>query len=82
MTDIATAIAEELHRIAPDIDAATIDRAADLRDECDIDSMDFLNLVTALGQRFGLDMPEADYPQMRSFEGLAAYIGARARAEG
>jgi len=78
MTPIETAIAEELRKIAPDIDAAEIDRAADLRDECDIDSMDFLNLVTALGQRYGLEMPEADYPQMRSFGNLAAYIAARA----
>ncbi len=78
MTPIETAIAEELHKIAPDIDAAEIDRGADLRDECDIDSMDFLNLVTALGQRYGLEMPEADYPQMRSFEALADYIAGRA----
>jgi len=77
MTEIETAIAEELHKIAPDIDAAQIDRAEDLRDECDIDSMDFLNLVTALGQRYGLEMPEAEYPQMRTFDDLAAYIAAR-----
>lgn len=78
MTPIETAIAEELRRIAPDIDAAEIDHGADLRDECDIDSMDFLNLVTALGQRYGLEMPEADYPQMRSFDALAGYIAAHA----
>jgi len=72
--DIETAIAEELHRIAPEIEMNDIDRSEDLRDECDIDSMDFLNLVTALGQRFGAAMPEADYPQMRSFEALTDYL--------
>ena len=73
-TDIAAAVAEELHRIAPDIDMADIDRSADLRDECDIDSMDFLTLVTALGKRLDADMPEADYPLMRSFDALVAYL--------
>ena len=78
MTDIDGAVAEELHRIAPDVDLDSIDRAADLRDECDIDSMDFLNLVTAISQRYGLEMPEADYPQMRSFDALVAYVADRA----
>jgi acyl carrier protein len=70
--DISTAVAEELHRIAPDISIDDIDRTQDMRDECDIDSMAFLNLVTALGKRFKLEMPEADYPQIRSFDDLVA----------
>ena len=69
-----TALAEELHRIAPDIEIGNIDPGADLRDECDIDSMDFLTLVTALGRRFHLAMPEADYDRMRSFTDLATYL--------
>ncbi|WP_299649268.1 acyl carrier protein [uncultured Tateyamaria sp.] len=72
--DVETAIAEELYRIAPDIDLADVDRGADLREEFDIDSMDFLTLVTALSKRFGTDMPEADYQQMRSFDALATYL--------
>jgi acyl carrier protein len=74
MTPHQTAVAEELHRIAPEIDVAEIDQTADLREECDIDSMDFLNLVTALSKRFGIEMPEADYDRMRSFDALARYI--------
>ncbi|MDA3858768.1 MAG: acyl carrier protein [Roseovarius sp.] len=79
MTDmtIETALSEELHRIAPDIGLEDIDRTQDLREEFDIDSMDFLTLVTALGKRFDLDMPEADYPKMQSFEALLDYLRAR-----
>lgn len=79
MTDmtIETALSEELHRIAPDIRLEDIDRTQDLREEFDIDSMDFLTLVTALGKRFDLDMPEADYPKMQSFEALLDYLRAR-----
>ncbi len=77
MTPTETALAEELYKIAPDIELDDIDRSGDLRDEFDIDSMDFLNLVTALGKRFGIPMPEADYPRMQSFDDLAAYLDAQ-----
>lgn len=70
----AAALAEELFRIAPEINLSEVDRAADLREEFDIDSMDFLKLVTALGKRYGIDMPEADYSEMRSFDALAEYL--------
>jgi acyl carrier protein len=74
MTDTETALSEELYKIAPDVELADIDRSGDLWEEYDIDSMDFLNLVTALGERFGIPMPEADYPQMRTFNDLARYL--------
>ena len=45
-TDIQSAVSAELHRIAPEIAIDDIDRRADLREEFDIDSMDFLTLVT------------------------------------
>lgn len=72
--DAQTAVAEELHRIAPDIALEDIDRDGDLREEFDIDSMDFLTLVTALGKRFGHPMPEEDYGRMGTFNDLVAYL--------
>lgn len=72
--DLAAALAEELHRIAPDIDLADIDREADLREQFDIDSMDFLNLVTALHKRYGLPIPQSDYPRLMTFAGALAYL--------
>lgn len=74
MTEYETALAEELFRIAPDVGLDEVDRAANLRDEFDIDSMDFLKLLSALGKRFDIPMPEADYDQMGSFDALAAYV--------
>ena len=71
---IENTLRSELRRIAPDIDIDTIDRDGDLREEFDIDSMDFLNLVTALGKQFGATMPEADYPRMATFNTLIAYL--------
>ena len=67
----------ELGKIAPDIELEDVDRAGDLREEFDIDSMDFLNLVTALSKALGLDMPEADYARMQSFDDMRAYLAER-----
>ncbi|SMX21929.1 acyl carrier protein [Boseongicola aestuarii] len=78
--DIETAVKAELNRIAPDIDADDIDRSENLRDEFDIDSMDFLNLVTALSKLLGLNIPEADYDQMESFDDLVGYLSKKAPA--
>ena len=36
--------------------------------------LDFLNLVTALNKRFGIPIPEPDYPRFASFAGAAAYL--------
>jgi acyl carrier protein len=67
-------LAEELGRIAPEVNPAEIDRSSDLREEFDIDSMDFLNLVTALNKRLGIPIPDADYPRFATFESSVAYL--------
>lgn len=72
--DLRANLIKQLGRIAPEIDIDTIDTTADLRDECDIDSMDFLNLITALGRECSCPMPESDYDQMRSFDDMLAYL--------
>ena len=72
--DIRALVAQHLGRIAPEIPFDSIDSSEDLREECDIDSMDFLTLVTALGKDLSLPMPEADYDQMRTLDDLVDYL--------
>lgn len=74
MTETETLLRAELRRIAPDIEIEDIDRDEDLREEFDIDSLDFLNLVTALGKALNTPMPEADYSKMGSFNDMLAYL--------
>lgn len=76
--EIETALAEEIGQIAPEIRLETVDRGADLREEFDLDSIDFLALVTALGKRFSLEMPEADYRQMQSYDDMVRYLRSHA----
>lgn len=70
-------VLEVLVDIAPEADPATIDPSQDLREELDLDSMDELNLITRVSERLGIDIPEADYPQMRSLDGASSYLAGR-----
>ncbi|HLG84651.1 MAG TPA: acyl carrier protein [Bradyrhizobium sp.] len=79
-TDIRKIVQEELGNIAPEVDLATIDPAADLREAIDIDSIDFLNLLTALHRRIGIEVPEIDYPKLVTLSGMVAYLEARLKS--
>jgi acyl carrier protein len=72
--DICKVVQEELNNIAPEVDMAKVDPAADLREAIDIDSMDFLNFITAIHHRLGVDIPEVDYPRLVTLAGAVAYI--------
>jgi acyl carrier protein len=78
--DIRKVVQEELNNIAPEVDMTKVDPAADLRDAIDIDSMDFLNFVTAIHHRLGLDIPEIDYPKLVTLDGVIAYIESKLRS--
>ena len=75
--DIRKVVQEELNNIAPEVDPATIDPAADLRETFDIDFMDFLNFITAIHHRLGVEIPELDYPKLVTLDGAVAYIAAK-----
>ncbi len=72
--EISATLAEALGRIAPEADPSRIDRNANLREELDIDSMDFLNLVTALAERLGIDIPERDYRRLATLAAAEDYL--------
>ena len=65
---------EELIRVAPDIDPETVGDDDHIQEELELDSMDVLNLVTALHERFGVDIPEPDYPEIATLRLAAAYL--------
>lgn len=69
-----TALAQVLHGIAPEADLATVDPQDDLREALDIDSFDFLNVLIGLGEKLGVEVPEADYDRVRSLRALLRYL--------
>ena len=72
--EIKALICDILGEIAPDMDPALVAGDADLREVLDLDSMDFMNFVVALHERTGIDIPEADYRDLRTLDGAAAYL--------
>ncbi|HSN33058.1 MAG TPA: acyl carrier protein [Ideonella sp.] len=71
---IRDTVADCVLAIAPEADLARIDPKASLREQLDIDSFDFLNLLIALHQRLGVEIPEADYRQVETLDGLLDYL--------
>jgi Acyl carrier protein len=71
------AFLEELVRIAPDLDPAAIGGGDHIQHDLDLDSMDVLNLVSALHARLGIDIPEADYPSIATADAAGRYLAAR-----
>jgi acyl carrier protein len=80
-TDDARALLSRLlARIAPEIDLAEVDPTAQMQEAMDLDSMDFLRLITALHDETGIEVPEHDYPAVSTIDGFAAYVAAGSAA--
>lgn len=75
--EIRTAFIEELTKVAPDIAPEDVGDDDHIQDDLGLDSMDVLNLVTALHQRLGVDIPEQDYPKIATLSLAAAYLVAK-----
>ena len=75
--ELTAAVLRVLGRIAPEVDPATIRPDASLREQVDIDSMDFLNFVIALHDTLGVEIPEGDYPKLATLAGCVAYLQQR-----
>ena len=61
--------------IAPDEDLSNVDPAVRLRDQLDLDSMDFLDIVMELRKRHQIEVPEADYMKLATLDGCVEYLG-------
>lgn len=60
--------------IAPDEELSNVKPDVRLRDQLDLDSMDFLDIVMELRKKHGIEVPEADYPELASLDSCAAYL--------
>ena len=73
--ELRAMIVEEIGNIAPETDAARLGDGEDLREALDLDSIDIFNLVVALSQRLGIDIPDADAGNLVTLGGGVAYLG-------
>jgi len=67
-------VLDSLSEIAPEADLQKLRVDVSLRDQLDIDSMDYLNFMIALSKKLKVDIPERDYPKLASLESCAEYL--------
>jgi len=72
--EIRQAIIEILGDIAPDEDLTELNDVQSFRDQMELDSMDFLDIVMELRKRYRVQVPEEDYPQLASMESTVNYL--------
>jgi acyl carrier protein len=74
--EIRATILRLLGEIAPEAEAEDLRPDVPLRDQLDLDSMDFLNLIIALNKELKVEVPESDYPKLATLDGCVSYLTA------
>ena len=75
--DIRTVAIATLKNIAPEVEADELRGDRPLRKQVDLDSMDWLNVIVGFHERFGIDIPEADYAKLVTIDAIATYVAQR-----
>ncbi len=79
-TQIREAVLKSLGEVAPEADLSRLKPDASLRQQLELDSMDFLNFLVGIDEALGVEVHEADYPKFDTLDGCVAYLKARAGA--
>ena len=74
VTEIKPVILDIIGDIAPDEDLSDVKPDVRLRDQLDLDSMDFLDIVMELRKRYGIEVPEEDYPRLATLDSCVGYL--------
>ena len=74
--DARNLIRAVLAEVAPEADLDSVGPDETMQEALDLDSIDFLNFVTGLHERTGLEIPERDYPELSTVEGCVHYLTA------
>ena len=72
------ALLDAICAIAPETDTTALLPGAPLRQQIDLDSFDFLNVIIGLHQRLGIEVPERDYAELATLERAVEYLVKRA----
>jgi acyl carrier protein len=79
---IRSVIFDVLGAIAPEVDPAAIVPDQPLREQIDIDSFDFLNVIIRLHEALGIEIPESDYAELTTLDGAVEYLTRRSAGSG
>ena len=77
-SEIRQIVQQALSNVAPEVDVNAIDPAKDMRDQIDIDSVDFLNFVIGLHKELGIEIPDSDVSKLVTLDGCVGYLMSKA----
>lgn len=77
--EIREVVLDILSDIAPDEDLGDLKDDVSFRDQMELDSMDFLDIVMELRKRYRIQIPEEDYVELASMNSTVAYLEPRMR---
>ena len=75
--EIREVVLRALGNVAPEVQLESLDPSKDLRDQIDIDSVDFLNFVIGLHKELGIEIPDADMPKLATLQSCIRYLMSR-----
>jgi acyl carrier protein len=75
--DARAAVLAAIGQIAPDVETDGLDETSRLRQDLELDSLDFLRLIETIATSTGVNTPESDYDQVQTVGGLISYVAAR-----
>jgi acyl carrier protein len=74
---IRAGVIATIREVAPEVEPDQLGGARVLRQQVDLDSMDWLNVIIGWHRRFGVEIPEADYAQLTTLDAVVGYIAQR-----
>lgn len=74
---IRAAVLSVIRSIAPELDPNHFDADKPLREQIDLDSMDWLNVIVGLQEKLQIEIPESDYGKLPNLNAVVAYFGTR-----
>jgi acyl carrier protein len=77
--EIRDEILDILSEIAPDEDLSNLDDSKSFREQLELDSMDFLDIVMELRKRHRVQIPEDEYGNLASMASTVSYLEPKMR---
>lgn len=78
-SEIRSAVLGELTKIAPEVEPGELEAGTPLRNQVDLDSMDWLNFIIALHTRLKVEIPETDYTKLVTLNDVIGYLKGKLR---
>lgn len=73
-TEVRQKVLDIIADVALDEDLSNLDDSIALREQLDLDSMDFLDIVMELKKRHQIEVPQADYPELATMDSCVTYL--------